>query len=121
MRLITVEQVILIHDFVINDYEIQGLAPDKDLDSALNRIDNKQYYGLIVDIFDLAASYAECIAIGHTFNDANKRTAFTVMYTVLRINQAKAKFDKIEAGKKIIELVQRKITVNQLAQWLRDQ
>jgi len=34
---------------------------------------------MIKDVYELAACYATYIAIGYTFNDANKRTAFAAM------------------------------------------
>ncbi|MEM6405779.1 MAG: type II toxin-antitoxin system death-on-curing family toxin [Pseudomonadota bacterium] len=50
------------------------------------RIENRINYGLISDEYDLAATYAVVIAVGHVFNDANKRTAAIAMHMNLRRN-----------------------------------
>lgn len=86
MELLHSEDIMIIHDKVIKHYEIQGLAGNKSLDSVMARVENRVHYGMIEDIYDLAAAYAGVIAVGHVFNDANKRTAFVAMDTVLRKN-----------------------------------
>ncbi len=63
---------------MLNPGELTGRARDKSLEGALARVDNRLAYGLIVDVFDLAAATAVAIAQGHCFNDANKRTAHPV-------------------------------------------
>ena len=79
MKLLDSDMVMLIHEEVINDHELQGVAGNNSLDAVLNRVENRIQYGLIVDVFDLAATYAAVIAVGHVFNDANKRTAYRTM------------------------------------------
>ena len=56
------------------------------LKAALSRVDNRLKYGLIDDIYSLAASYAAAISQAHCFNDGNKRTAFQVMDLILDLN-----------------------------------
>jgi len=87
MDKLTVEAIRLIHDNVINPNELQGQAPDKSIEAIIDRVINRINYGLIIDIFDIAACYASYIAQGHAFNDANKRTAFATMDTILAINK----------------------------------
>ena len=115
------EDVQFIHDQVINPQELQGLAGDKSLDGALSRVDYRLQYGVIQDIYDLAATYAVVIATGHCFNDANKRTAYQVMRTCLDMNGVEILFDAEEAGDKIINVAQGKIDEVELASWLRKQ
>lgn len=67
-----------IHDAVLNPGELPGRARDKSLEGALSRVENRLAYGVIGDIFDLAAAYAIAVACGHCFNDGNKRTALRV-------------------------------------------
>jgi death on curing protein len=45
--------------------------------SALGRIENHAQYAGLDDVFGIAALYAEAIACGHVFDDANKRTGLT--------------------------------------------
>lgn len=114
------ELVGLIHDAVLNPGELPGLALDKSLDSAIARVENRVAYGMIGDLFDLAAAYAMAIARGHCFNDANKRTAYRVMQVVLDMNGA-AEPDLPEdvIGQRIIALAQGLIDDGDLAEWLR--
>ncbi len=57
-RLLTTTEVIAIHDAVLNPGELEGLAGSKSLEGALSRIDFRITYGVIQDVFDLAATYA---------------------------------------------------------------
>ena len=60
--LLTIDDVVAIHDYVLDDHELQGLAGDKFLDGALGRVENRLKYGLITDVFESGASYAAVIS-----------------------------------------------------------
>ena len=117
--LVSVELVERIHDHVLNPGEIPGRARDKSLEGALARVDNRLTYGMIADVFDLAAAYAIAIAQGHCFNDANKRTAFRTMHAVLALNGVQMLFDTEDVGQAIIRAAQRLMDEGELALWLR--
>jgi death on curing protein len=116
---LTVQIVIDIHDSVLNEGELAGLALDKSLEGALARVDNRLAYGMIEDAYDLAAAYAIAIAQGHCFNDANKRTAFRAMDVVLAFNGVRPKWNATEIGPVIIRAAQRLLDEGELAHWLR--
>ncbi|MGR3794011.1 type II toxin-antitoxin system death-on-curing family toxin [Vannielia sp. SX4] len=118
--LLSAELVEALHDAALNPGELQGRAVDKSLDGALARVDNRLIYGMIEDVFDLAAAYAQAIACGHCFNDANKRTAFDAMNFCLEANGITLDWNVQEAGDKIIALAQRKLDDIDLARWLRE-
>ncbi len=119
LLLIGRDAVLALHDAVLNPNELAGLAGDKSLDAVLGRIENRLQYGLIEDVFDLAATYAVVLAVGHVFNDGNKRTAFTVMDICLVQNGIEPTYDVIEAADMIIQAAQRKVDEKDLALWLR--
>ncbi len=119
MKLLEADDVFLIHEYVINTHELQGLAGDKSLHFVIARIENRIQYGLINDEFDLAANYATVIAVGHVFNDANKRTAFRSMDICLRINGIELEYDTAEIGKIIIQVAQKLVDEIDLARYLR--
>ena len=119
-RLIAPDFVILIHDQVLNPGELPGLALDKSLSGALGRVENRLTYGLIGDVFDLAAAYVIAIAQGHCFNDANKRTAFRVLQVVLDMNGVPMSLATDEIGQTIIRAAQGKLAEPDLSAWLRD-
>ena len=117
--LLSVDHIIAIHDEVLEPTELQGMAGDKSLEGALSRVDNRVKYGLIEDIYSLAASYATAISQAHCFNDGNKRTAFQVMDLILDLNGIHVIWDVEEVGQKIVLLSQSKLDETDLAQWLR--
>lgn len=108
-----------IHDAVLNPGELQGMAGDKSLDGALARVDNRLIYGMIDDVFALAAAYCVAIATGHVFNDANKRTAHQAMDACLDLNGVQLDHRAQEAGDLIRAVAQRQMDEDDLALWLR--
>jgi death-on-curing protein len=117
--LLSVDHIIAIHDEVLEFNEFQGMAGDKSLEGALSRVDNRLKYGLMDDIYSLAASYSAAISQTHCFNDGNKRTAFQVMDLILDLNGINVTWEVEEAGQKIVLLSQSKLDEAELAQWLR--
>ena len=119
--LLTVDDVIAVHDYVLSDHESQGLAGGKFLDGALSRVENRLNYGLIADVFDLGAAYAAAISQAHCFNDGNKRTAFQVMDVVLDLNGVQMVWDPEVIGQKMVSLAQSKLDDERFAEWLRQE
>ena len=117
--LLTPEVVITLHDAALNPGELQGLAQDKSLDGALGRVDNRLVYGMIGDLFDLAAAYATAISQGHCFNNGKKRTAFDSMNFCLETNGVYLEWSTEEIGDRIIALAQGIIDEEDFAGWLR--
>ena len=117
--LLSVDHIIAIHDEVLEPNELQGMAGDKSLEGALSRVENRLKYGLIEDIYSLAASYAVAVSQAHCFNDGNKRTAFQVMDLILDLNGISAVWDVEAVGQKIVLLSQSKLDEADFAQWLR--
>lgn len=118
-RLLTAELVEAIHDTVLNPGELTGRARDKSLEGALSRVDNRLIYGMIEDVFDLAAAYAAAVSQGHCFNDGNKRTAHQTMDVCLDLNGVEITWTTEETGQRIIALTQGLIDEQDFAQWLR--
>ncbi len=63
-----------------------------DLESVMHRPQMLVAYEADVDIdgYDLAAAYAQALAVGHVFADGNKRIAFVAARVFLRINNITA-------------------------------
>ena len=118
---IDVESVILIHDALIEEKELQGLAKDKSLEATLERILNRLQYGFISDAYDLAACYATFLAKAHCFNDANKRTAAAVLFFILNANGVEIDFPDFNLGDWIIDIASDKKSEIDFAHWLRSQ
>lgn len=117
--LLSTEIVEAIHDRVLNPGELPGRARDKSLEATLARVDNRIAYGMIGDVFDLAAAYVIAVARGHCFNDGNKRTAHQVMDVCLDLNSIQFTWDTIATGQIIIRAAQGLVEEPDLADWLR--
>ena len=115
--LLSVEDIEYLHEQVLYEGELAGLAGDKSLASVLARVDNRLAYGLIQDAFELAATYTTVLAVGHVFNDGNKRTAFTAMNICLVLNNIEPRFDVIQAADVIIEVAQGQKDEHDLTAW----
>jgi death-on-curing protein len=76
---------------------------------------------MINDEFDLAASYVCFVAVGHVFNDANKRTAFACMDVCLSLNDIELTYDHQEVGDLIVKAAQGIVDEIELSAWLRTQ
>lgn len=119
MHYLSWKDVVAIHDDILELHELQGMAQNKSIEAIIARIDNRLTYGMIADIWELAACYACYIAVGHAFNDGNKRTAFATMDICLTLNGIELDYDAEEAGNKIIKAAQGIIDESELAGWLR--
>lgn len=65
---------------------MKGTADIAKLQGALGRIDNAIVYEELDDIFEIAAKYANSIAVSHALPDANKRTGLAVALEYLSLN-----------------------------------
>ena len=119
MLFISAEDVVEIHEFVINSNEMQGLAKNKSIEAIISRIDNRIAFGMIRDVFELAACYACYISVGHAFHDANKRTAFAAMDLCLTLNEIELEYIDAEIGQIIIKAARGIVDETELADWLR--
>jgi len=119
MKTLSSEDVLIVHEYVRNPGELQGLAKDKSLDAVISRVENRIHYGLIRDVYDLAATYAVVIAVGHVFNDVNKRTAYRTMTLCLELNGIDLSFDTEQIGQIIIRVAQGVMDEVELARFLR--
>ncbi|REE17961.1 death-on-curing protein [Paraburkholderia sp. BL27I4N3] len=80
---LNITMVVVIHDFILDrEPGVKGMNKGA-LEGALGRIESKKAYENLVDVFEIAGMYAEAIARGHAFTDANKRTGLVSALTYL--------------------------------------
>jgi len=114
---LTTIEVLAIHEDQIQRYGgahgVRDLGP---LEAALFR-PQTGYYG---DLIGEAAALWESLSQNHPFIDGNKRTAFAVVYTFLRINQALFTADAKVTEVFILDLYQTgRFDFDELEPWLR--
>lgn len=119
-RFLSAALAVAVHDRQLAEHG--GLAGIKDaglLDSAIARPINKHSYGQ-EDLLALAAAYAFGIARNHPFADGNKRTAWIMARTFLRLNGVELAYDKAAATRMVISLASGELPEDQVASWLRE-
>ncbi|MEO0925474.1 MAG: type II toxin-antitoxin system death-on-curing family toxin [Cyanobacteria bacterium J06643_13] len=89
------------------------------LESALFRPKNQLAYGN-PNLFDLAAAYGYGITQNHPFIDGNKRTAYVVMRTFLKLNGYDIQASLAEKYEIWIRLADNRISEAELANWIKD-
>lgn len=99
----------------------EGIRDPGLLDSALARPQNLLAYAdSELDLATLAASYAWGISRNHPFVDGNKRTAFVVCRTFLRLNGRDLAASQEEKVLTFLELAAGRLSEQQLVAWIRD-
>lgn len=112
--------VLAIHDKLIADHGgVSGLRDMGLLESALGRPLQLGAYGE-PDVFDLAAAYAYGIARNHPFLDGNKRTAYVVCMTFLRLRGVRILANGMDKVTTFERLGKGEVDQDALAGWLRE-
>ncbi|VVT10217.1 type II toxin-antitoxin system death-on-curing family toxin [Erythrobacter sp. EC-HK427] len=95
-----------------------GIRDANALESALSRPVNRWAYGED-ELAALTAAYAFGIARNHPFADGNKRTAWVVARTFLRLNGAALSFEQVDAVLTVQALAAGELSEEELADWFR--
>lgn len=116
------ETVLAIHHRQLEEHGgLEGIRDQGLLQSALYRPKNLfAYTELPPDIASLAASYAWGIVKNHPFFDGNKRTAYVVVRTFLKLNGYDLQASNQEKYQTWIDLAANKLSEEQLAEWIRN-
>jgi death-on-curing protein len=120
-RFLMISEVIEIHDQEIATAGgLSGIRDLKVLESALGAPQASFSGQFLMDIFEMAATYLNSIAINHPFLDGNKRSALASSLTFLFMNgyEIDELYDE-ELADKTLDLVTRKITKSDLAKHLK--
>ena len=114
---LTISEVIEIHDKeLVAAGGLSGLRDRKALESAVGAPQASSDDRFLMNIFEMAATYANSLALNHPFLDGNKRTALASALTFLFINGYEV--DELyveELADKILELVTHKISKSDLS------
>ncbi len=118
--MITVEEVLVLHDLSINF--CGGRLGIRDMDllkSAVSRpfqtFDNKDVY---FSVFEKANALLESIVKNHPFVDGNKRTGFLSLVIYLKRNNIKLIASELEAYEFVIRVASSEIQFEEAVIWL---
>jgi death-on-curing protein len=117
MRYLTVNEVIVIHEYLIDEFGgSSGMRDLAALESALARPQSGHYK----NIMEESAALMESLAINHPFIDGNKRVSFFMTDVFLRLNGYFIDCDSQSAYNFFIELFEsnNKFRFKYLLPWL---
>ncbi|MCS7031853.1 MAG: type II toxin-antitoxin system death-on-curing family toxin [Gloeomargarita sp. SKYG116] len=120
-RFLTKEEVLRIHDDQIRSFGgAPGLIDEGLLDSALAQA-QVTFNSVLLhkSIYEQAAAYLYHLIMNHPFLDGNKRTAFAVMDTFLRVNGYKLTLKNNEAYDLVISVANCKLDKANLIKFLK--
>lgn len=118
IQFLSVDEAIAIHERLIERFGgTSGLRDKGLLESALFR-PQTGYYN---DIAELAAALFESLILNHAFVDGNKRVAFFVTDTFLRLNGWKLSVETEPAHRFIVGMLERgDCSYDKLLPWIRE-
>jgi death-on-curing protein len=116
------EVVVAIHRRQLAEHGgLEGIRDEGLLQSALSRPKNLLAYSeSSPDMAFLAAAYAYGIVKNHPFVDGNKRTAYVVMRTFLKLNGYDIQASSEEKYQIWLALAAGKLSEEELASWIRE-
>jgi death-on-curing protein len=120
-RFLSVEEVLYIHQ---SETKLAGHNSDlrdfKLIESAVENTRQIFENDYVTDLFDLAVSYIRSITMNHPFIDGNKRTALATALIFIDYNGfIIIENSEEELANKIIEFVEKKISSDELSNYLR--
>lgn len=118
IQFLTLDEVLAIHDRLIEVFGgAEGVRDLGLLESALYRPQTGYYE----DIIQMSAALFESLLMNHPFVDGNKRAAFFVTDTFLRMNGFSIRVDSKTAYEFIINLFEsHAVQMDTLAAWIKE-
>ena len=121
MRYLTVEEILAIHDRMVETIGGSLGLRDENLLHSLAERPKASFGGLeqFPTVFLKAAAYLESISTYHVFVDGNKRTALAAAKIFLAANSYSIQSLPINDTEEfILQVAQRQIEINEIALWL---
>ncbi len=122
MRYLSVEEILLIHEFQIQKFEgSDGILNLGLLESAVYRpktaFDSVEKYKTV---FEKAASLAYSLIKNHAFVDGNKRTSMVSAIVFLELNGCEVRIIDEELVKLAMDIASSKISIKEVAKFYED-
>ena len=122
MRLISVEDILDIHDLVIKQTGgLNGIKDPGRLDSAVAAL-KQNVFGveLYPSLLHKAASLMRALISDHPFFDGNKRTAMLCALSFLEINNITFATEVRQIENFAVRIATKKLDIDQIVAWLLD-
>lgn len=121
MKIITVRQILTLHEFEIKKYGgSSGIRDIGMLKSAIGRpfatFNGEDLYS---DIYTKSAALIQSIAKNHPFVDGNKRTSFVTAAVFLRLNRYLFEVPQKEVVDYILRVVNENLSVDEISAWIK--
>jgi death-on-curing protein len=125
MRYLTEQEVIAINLLVIERYspkEHKGVKLPDLLNSAINNRSKQSVFGeeAYPTIFGKAGALFESLAKNHTFNNANKRTAFLALIQFLAYNGFQFRMSQKQAEDFVVDVVNQKYEFDEVVAIIKE-
>ena len=121
MKIITVRQILTLHEFEIKKYGgSPGIRDIGMLKSATGRpFATFNGTDLYSDIYSKSAALIQSIAKNHPFVDGNKRTAFVATTTFLELNKYSLEITQKEVVNYTLRIVNENLSVDEISAWIK--
>lgn len=115
-----VDDVVYIHDQIIQSTGgLSGIRDKGQLEACIARPSQSAFgQDIFDDLFMKSAALLECISNTHPFVDGNKRSAMAASILFLQIHGIIVEFSNEEYEKFMLEVVNKRLSVNAIKQWL---
>ncbi len=121
MRYLSVEEIILIHEYELQRYGgAPGIKSIELLESAVHR--PKTSFGGQEEYstkFEKAAALMHALIKNHPFTDGNKRTALVASIVLLKLNGLKVNLGQKRLVEHILNIAKRQLSVQETANLLK--
>jgi death-on-curing protein len=120
MRYLSAEEIVAIHDRIIEETQGSFGVRDEHLLRSIAEKPKASFGGTeqFPTLFLKAAAYLESVATYHVFVDGNKRTAITVASSFLGLNGYDVVLPLDETETFVLAVAQRHIQLVEIATWL---
>lgn len=121
MKILSLRQVLVLHDLVIKKHGgSSGIRDMNMLKSAYGRpfatfAGRDLYDGIYMKV----GAFIQSVVKNHPFLDGNKRTAYSSAYTLLKINGVRITASEKEIVKFMVSVANHNLSVDEISSWLK--
>lgn len=121
MKIITVRQILVLHEFVLTKHGGSSGVRDMGMLKSATGRPFATFLGedLYFDIFMKCGALVQSIVKNHPFVDGNKRTAFVSAVVFLKLNNYLLEVGQKEIVKFMLKVANENLSVDEISSWLK--